>query len=293
MKKAYALAFGDEHTGALRSLLAPKSVRHIGEGDDEVQEVHLTVLQEYLWNSFQDMIQKIHHYTERFVLLDPGDMLQGNRNVWATKLCLPLFDDQVEANLRIKGELVKAGAFDARLCHGTDFHKQEYCDHEMEIARRLRANHDKDDTLKGVSSIPARYNDRFNVRILDKVINMVHSHSTVQDYPSVPMDKEIEGSWLKEALKQAPHADVLIRAHIHPTTFAASTRDEKQGFFNLCWQLPDSVQSTRKARFYRSYPMLGSVLLEITEEPMPHGVRLIPFKYPPPSMEMRVETIKW
>lgn len=52
MKKAYALAFGDEHTGALRSLLAPKSVRHIGEGDDEVQEVHLTVLQEYLWELF-------------------------------------------------------------------------------------------------------------------------------------------------------------------------------------------------------------------------------------------------
>ena len=272
MKKVYALFTGDFHVGGFRSIFPPRFEVTVGPTDQDRQVWPLTIAQQYLYSCYQDMLSKLPNEIALFLM---GDLIQGHRDPWATKLCALDMQDQRLAAAELLKPLVKK-AKRTYICTGTKYHQTDYSDLEACIARDLGA----------------KYAHVHNVKILNKVINALHGHSSVQDYPSTPLERELADSIIKAKLGQAPDADIIVRGHIHPDSFSPLVRYGKIAFFTPCWQIADDFITTRKARYYRSIPIFGAILAEITEEPMTQGIHLKPLIYRSPREETKVETFE-
>jgi len=276
-KKAYALFLSDLHVGGFRSVFPPGFPVKAGPSDKDRQVWPLTLGQKYLYSCFSDMTRRVLCISKgRLVLFVNGDAIQGHRDHFATMLCAPELTDQVDACAKLLNPLTRK-AVAIFISMGTKFHNSFFTEHEKELAHKLGG----------------KYAYMHNVQILNKTINILHGRSSVQDYPSTPLEREIGDGIIKAALKLAPKADIIVRSHIHPDSFSPLVRYGKIAFFTPCWHLADEYVTTGLARYYRKIPLIGAVLAEITEEPMPHGVRLIPLTYPPPKEDLEVETVKW
>jgi hypothetical protein len=147
--------------------------------------------------------------------------------------------------------------------------------------------------LRELTGKPVKFADVHNIEVLGHTINAVHSRATVQDYPSTPMDKEIEGSIIAQAIETAPQADFIVRAHIHPNSFAFVSRYGKVAWFNLSWQVPDDYSAVALARYYRRLMQIGTIVLELRDEPMPSCFRFHALTYPLPPSRMVVSHVDW
>jgi hypothetical protein len=276
---AHVVFLSDVHVGGERSLAPRNFMAKAGPSDEDSEPYRLNLCQRYLDACWRHMLD---HLPKRFVFVFVGDLISGiNRGVLTRNWTVDP-EEQRDAAVELLLPIVrKADA--TYMCEGTPFHEPAFASAEREAAKRLRDKTDK----------PVRYADVHNVELLGHTINAVHSRSTVQDYPSTPTDKEIEGSILAEMIGSAPHADFIVRAHIHPNSFGFVSRHGKVGWFNLCWQVPDDYSAVGLARYYRRLMMLGTIVLELSKEPVPSGFKFHQLSYPLPPSRMRVQHVKW
>ena len=219
MKKAYVLVIADIHVGGMRTLFPPNYPVKVGPNDEDRQVWPLTIGQKYLYWCFRQMIRKL---PPRFILIINGDPIQGHRDILATRLCCPDVIDQAYACAHLLKPLVERST-DIYMTYGTKFHNLAYANAEYVLANEIGAD----------------YSYKQDIGVLNKTLNVVHGHSTVQDYPSTPLDKEIIQGTVKAAIKQAPHADIIIRAHVHPDSWSPVKRYGKVAFFCPSWMVPD------------------------------------------------------
>jgi len=289
MKTAWLLAIGDTHFGGYRSLM-PKGFRYKvenREGRYDRKLYRLTAGQRYLLYCFNEMQRRVRKYTDRYVLAHMGDIIHGYHDQMFRILCLPDTDDQSDAAELLLTPLV-AESVGAYFCCGTKFHRGTKSNPEWRVVDLIRRN------LREMKlDIPCKYADAHNIRILDKTFNFVHGHSQVQDWPMTPLGREAADNILFAELKQTPKADVILRAHIHPSRFSPIYEFNKWAVFTPAWHLPTEYTSVGRARYFRSIPLIGALLFRVTEEPMPAGVSIIPITFPQPRAEMRVERVKW
>lgn len=273
MDIAYAVILSDLHVGRVRSPFPLNFAIHTGPREQDTTIWNLTLGQEYLLSCLDDLLLKL---PKRYVLFVNGDTIQGHRDTFATRLVPGNINDQAKACAQLLKPFVKRSVA-SYFSVGTKFHSQEFVDCERLVAEQCEG----------------KYSYMHNVKILDKVFNLCHGKSSVTDYPSTPLEREIADSIIKKEMKMAPHADVIVRSHIHPDSWSPLVRYNKVAFFAPAFFLSDEYLTTGLARYYRRIPLIGAVICEITEEPMPHGVKLIPIMYPVPEEELEVDVVPW
>lgn len=217
----------------------------------------------------------IQHLPERldFVVFN-GDLIQAVRPPWGGSLIAPNCDDQAACIVELLRP-IRERSRQFYITSGTGYHNIDVGDYEQQIAKKLHA----------------KYSDHLDLQVENKTINFVHGHTSGFVYRAGAIEREIFFGALAEALKQTPHADVVIRSHIH--MFCGTIFDNRLGFFTPGWQLPDSYQSTRAASFYKTMPTLGAFILQVDDGPMPDAIRVVraPYQYPMPTYRRRVERL--
>ena len=271
--KKYLLALGDLHVGSAYGLVHPKVPRHVGAGEEDVERVKLTKIQRYLWRCYNHMLNSPKLPEKIDVVVVNGDVIQGKRDPWEFRLSLERLDDQRDHAVAILKPL-RERCERMYIVMGTRSHSLDIFDVEREIALALNA----------------KYHYVFNIKILGKVFNFVHSRSHAYVYKTTPLSREISYNALMAEFKKVPRADVIVRSHIHSLVSVRIGR--KLAVFLPCWQISSEYAATGRASWYGSQPDIGAILFEITEEPMPNGVKLGHiFDYDYPKIRLKVEEV--
>jgi len=253
----------DTHVGLGSAVFPPDFKIHLARPDEDVT-ANLSVGQAYLYECWEYQLDRLPKVIDVFLI--NGDALQGHRPPWATKMTAPNLEDQRDAAL----ELFKPIARRARnvlVTKGTSYHSLEVGDYEYQLAKALGA----------------KYSDHFDFKLAGKTINACHGHSAFLMYRSQFLERESHASRLAFSSEQVPLSDLIIRSHGH--FFTVYTSDKVTALMTPCWQLPTEYHAVRAASYYKTQETLGSILLEVTDEEMPDGVRVIraPFRFAPPK----------
>lgn len=276
---AHIVFMSDIHVGGNRAP-APRNFL-VGKGprDEDAEPHRLTLAQEYLDSCWRHMVA---HLPRRYIFVFDGDLISGIRKGVIGRNWTNSPDEQRDAGVQLLEPIVRK-AERTYIAWGTPFHQPDFSTAEGEAAKLLREKTKK----------PVKFAEVHNIEIFGYTINVLHSRATVQDYPSSPMDKELEGSMIAEMNESAPFADFIVRAHVHPNSFAFVSRHDRIGWFNLSWQLTDDYLAVGLARFYRRLPMIGTIVLELRDEPMPSCFRFFKLAYPPPENRMKPDHVAW
>lgn len=257
------LTLSDLHIGGFRSIWPEGGSIEVEPG--ERQTWQLTRGQEYLWECWQHLLTSIPRSLDGIII--NGDVIQGHRDPWSTKLCATSFNDQIQAATELLTPLAKRTK-KIFLTAGTKYHNIEYGDAEQLIARNLHAKH-----------LPW-----LNLKVGNRLINAVHGHATGFIYRTTMLEREAFFSLLANAAHQTPKANIVIRSHVH--FYAEYRSGEMVAFFTPCWQLPDDYLATRAASFYKQHPMLGAILLDLNDR-----VDVQPICYDIPAWNSQVQEL--
>jgi len=279
MKEADAVILADTHVGDVRAVFPPGQMLKAGPRDTTKNIYNLNLAQEWLYSCMEDMRRKM---PKRYALIVAGDIIQGFPDRWSPDLCANDPKDQVNSwvNLMLPWMDHAVMGFVEK---GTRAHSNHMIGLEEDAAEKLAKESGK----------RVRYAHAHDIQILNKNINVLHGHSTVSDNLSTPLEAEIRDSIVKEKTGQAPHADLIVRAHIHPDSWAPYARYNRLAFFAPCWQLTSDYIAAGLARYYRKINIIGGVLVKITERPMPYGITLEPYLPQIPQEEMPVVKVPW
>jgi hypothetical protein len=262
------LVLSDLHVGGYRSIWPQDATVEVGPGERQIWQ--LTRGQEYLWECWNHLLTTT---PKRFdAVIVNGDVIQGHRDPWSTKLCASNINDQIRAAVQLLTPLRKRTKH-MYLTAGTKYHNLDYADAEQLVADKLHAKH-----------LPW-----LNLRIGGKLINAVHGHTTAFVYRSTNLEREIMFAAQAEVAHQTPRPDILIRSHIH--FFITVMFRETLALFTPSWQLPDESLAIRLASFYKPHPILGAVMLEINGRDKSPPAEVIPLAYDTPQWNNSVEEI--
>ena len=200
------------------------------------------------WKKFIDMC----NYWKVDTIINGADACaglnykEGGRDVMNTNL-----DVQTDAAIEALAPLVKDRVYHA--INGSTYHESRDMKIHRAIAKRLESEH---------GATKSHFHEFMaNIKLIgtNKLLNLAHKASNAMIYPVTALDRESFFMKIATAEQKLPHADYIVRAHLHHY-FHYDT--PTQHIIQLpCWQGWYPIKGS--ARLYGRQPDIGGVIMFI------------------------------
>ena len=260
---------GDLHCGGVTALLPPNFIDRAGN------QVGQNFAQEYLWACWDHFCHKCWRYQMPAFIFN-GDVIEGKNYKQGGIGCLPAPGDQRRAARGCIRHLLSG--FDnppkVYFMKGTPYHAGPDASDEEALAETV----DQD----------AKIRHSLNLQIGDVMLNFAHHLSYAPINRSMPVLREVE-NMVKAEMRGNPHADVIVRSHVHYHIEVRTGFGKPIGLTLPAWQLPTGFQ-------YRStgYPNVNLGGGIIVVDPKDKGKTRIECElYEQPKQEVETVEVCW
>ena len=219
---------GDLHCGGITGLLPPNFVDRAGNA------IGQNFVQSYLWECWQDYCAKAWALKLRAFVLN-GDAVDGTQRKNGGVGAMSDVADQRKAaraciNYLMSGFYPKPTLYFTK---GTPYHAGTDAGDEEALAEVIGAV----PYAGPVTGFSVK--DVLNLKIGVNVINFAHHIGYAPVNKTMPIYREIQ-RMLISTLGNVPHADVIVRSHVHYHALVATGAGKPMAFTLPAWQFPTS-----------------------------------------------------